>query len=561
MKMKRLLALALAGVMTFSMAACGGGSEDKKAEGEQKTVNGDVLDAEQHFNTYLFSEPSTLDSVKGNDNYGNGILLNIMEPLTRMDEEDGKNVRVGAGAESWESNEDGSVWTFKLRENQWSDGKPVTAEDYVYGITRTLDPEAGSPNAYLITCIKNGVAVNNGEKAVSELGIKALDEKTVEITLESPTPYFLSLTDTKAMFPQRKDIVEKYGETYGAEKDNIVGNGPFVLQTWTHNSEIVLAKNEKYWDAENVHLQNVNYKILNDENAIYNSFENKSLDTCNSGTPEWIDRFKSKEDVVYTKSVTPSVRFHFFNTKDELFANENIRKAFTLAINREEVAKSIYFDTMDPLYSWVPDGVSTGEIGIYREQVEEPLKAMYESENPKELLLKGMEELGLGSDPSKLKVKFTLGDTNQWIRNYGEYYQQVFKKELGVNIELDTNEWGTFQSKTNSGDYQMGYMVWGIDYNDPIAMLSLMKSTSKSIPTFWENAEYDALIDQASVEMDEQKRVELYQQAEKILFEEGCALCPVVNESSHSFTYEYVKNTSKLPFTTMGSKKLYISGR
>ena len=104
-------------------------------------------------------------------------------------------------------------------------------------------------------------------------------------------------------------------------------------------------------------------------------------------------------------------------------------------------------------------------------------------------------------------------------------------------------------------------MVWGIDYNDPIAMLSLMKSTSKSIPTFWENAEYDALIDQASVEMDEQKRVELYQQAEKILFEKGCALCPVVNESSHSFTYEYVKNTSKLPFTTMGSKKLYISGR
>ena len=484
-----------------------------------------------------------------------------MEPLTRLDEKDGENVRVGAGAESWESNEDGTVWTFKLRDNQWSDGEPVTAEDYAYGITRTLDPEAGSPNAYLITCIKNGVAVNNGEKDVSELGVKAVDEKTLEITLESPTPYFLSLTDTRAMFPQRKDIVEKYGETYGAEKDNIVGNGPFVVQTWTHNSEIVLAKNEKYWDAENVHLQNVNYKILNDENAIYNSFENKSLDTCSSGTPEWIDRFKAKEDVVYTKSVIPSVRFHFFNTKDKLFGNENIRKAFTLAINREEVAKSIYFDTMDPLYSWVPNGVSTGEQGSYREQVEEPLKAMYESEDPKELLLKGMEELGLGSDPSKLDIKFTLGDTNQWIRNYGEYYQQVFKKELGVNIELDTNEWGTFQSKTNSGDYQMGYMVWSIDYNDPISMLSLMKSNAGSIPTFWENAEYDALIDQASVEMDEQKRVELYKQAEQMLFEEGCALCPVVNESKHAFTYEYVKNISELPFTTMGSKKLYISGR
>ena len=218
------MALALAGVMTFSMAACGGGSEDKKAEGEQKTVNGDVLDAEQYFNTSMGSDPSTLDSVKGNDMYGNSILLNIMEPLTRLDEKDGENVRVGAGAESWESNEDGTVWTFKLRDNQWSDGEAVTAEDYAYGITRTLDPEAGSPNAYLITCIKNGVAVNNGEKPVSELGVKAVDDKTLEITLESPTPYFLSLTDTRAMFPLRKDIVEKYGETYGAEKDNIVGN-------------------------------------------------------------------------------------------------------------------------------------------------------------------------------------------------------------------------------------------------------------------------------------------------------------------------------------------------
>ena len=304
----------------------------------------------------------------------------------------------------------------------------------------------------------------------------------------------------------------------------------------------MLAKNEKYWDAENVHLQNVNYKILNDENAIYNSFENKSLDTCSSGTPEWIDRFKSKEDVIYTKSVISSVRFHFFNTKDKLFGNENIRKAFTLAINREEVAKSIYFDTMDPLYSWVPNGVSNGEqeSDKNRRRAIEGDVRIRRSEGT--VIKRNGSSLGLGSDPSKLDIKFTLGDTNQWIRNYGEYYQQVFKKELGVNIELDTNEWGTFQSKTNSGDYQMGYMVWGIDYNDPISMLSLLKSNAGSIPTFWESAEYDALIDQASVEMDEAKRVELYKQAEKLLFEEGCALCPVVNESKHAFTYEYVKN-------------------
>ena len=187
-------------------------------------VDGNQLDADQHYNTYMSADPTTLDSVKGNDTYGWSVLLNIMEPLTRMDEQDGETVRVPAGAKSWESNDDGTVWTFTLNDNKWSDGEPVTAEDYVYGIKRTLDPESGSLNSYLITCIKNGKAVNNGEMSVDELGVKAVDDKTLKITLEQPTPYFLSLTDTRAMLPERQDIVEKYGDTYGAEAGNIVCN-------------------------------------------------------------------------------------------------------------------------------------------------------------------------------------------------------------------------------------------------------------------------------------------------------------------------------------------------
>ena len=483
MKMKKILAALLAGAMMLSMAACGGkdeetnigaSSENTEASAEAKTIDGNTLDAQQYFNGYLFSEPTTMDSVKGNDTYSGGLLNNVMEPLTRLTEKDGQNVREGAAAESWESNEDGTVWTFHLRANKWSDGKDVTANDYVYGITRTMTPEVASPNSYFLPCVKNANAVLAGEMDPSELGVKAIDDKTLEFTLESPTPYFLSLTDTRAMLPQRQDIVEQYGETYGAEASNLVYNGPFKMDTWTHQSEIVLTKNDQYWDADSVNLTTVTYKIMNDENAIFNSFLNGSLDSCGTGTPEWMNKFESMENVDHVSYVSPSVRFHFFNTKDELFQNENIRKAFTLAINREDVAKTIYFNTMYPAYSWVPDGVSTGELGNYRDQAEEPLKAMAESEDPKELLLKGMEELGLGSDPSTLNVTFTLGDTNQWIKNYGEYYQQVFKNVLGVNITLDFNEWGTFQSKTYAGEYQMGYMVWGIDYNDPYAMLSLM---------------------------------------------------------------------------------------
>ena len=294
MKLKKILAVMMAGAMMLSMAACGG-EETTTAEstGEQKTIDGNVLDAEQYFNGYLSSEPTTLDSVTGNDTYSSSILTNAMEPLTRLAEKDGENVREGAAAESWESNEDGTVWTFHLRDNKWSDGQPVTANDYVYAITRVLTPETGSPNSWLLTCVKNANAVLAGEMDPSELGVKAVDDKTIEFTLESSTPYFLALTDTRVMMPQRQDIVEQYGESYGAEASNMVYNGPFKLETWTHNSELILVKNDQYWDAENVNLQTINYKIMNDENTIFNSFTNGSIDSCGCGTPEWMQKFEA----------------------------------------------------------------------------------------------------------------------------------------------------------------------------------------------------------------------------------------------------------------------------
>ena len=171
-----------------------------------------------------------------------------------------------------------------------------------------------------------------------------------------------------------------------------------------------------------------------------------------------------------------------------------------------------------------------------------------------------MEELGLGSDPSTLEVTLSFGGTDQWMRNYGEYYQQTFKDVLGVNVVLDFNEWGTFNQKVMDGDYQMGYMAWSIDYNDPYAMLNIMRSDSGNINTGWVSEEYDSLLDQAAVEMDEAKRVELYKQAETLLFEEG-PLCPVVNEAANTFRYTYIKNANTMPFTSTGLKYAYVSGR
>lgn len=549
---KKLVAALLVTAMTLSLTACGGGGDKNGSDG-----------GGQYYNTYLSTDPSTLDPIKGNDNYGMKIVQNTMEPLTRLVEKDGKQVREGAGAESWEPNEDGTVWTFKLRDNKWSDGQDVTAADYAYGIMQTLNPEAGSPNAFFTApYIKNGTQVSEGELPVEELGVKVVDDKTLEITLESPTPYFMAITDTRACYPVRQDIAEEYGETFGAEADKFVCNGPFKIESWKHNSEIVLVKNDTYWDKDNVKLDKINYMIQSDETAVFNSFDSGQLDYCTTGSEEWAGRFDKKDGVERVDATIPSMRYDFFNVKDELFSNLNVRKAFVLAVDREDMAKTIYQDMHLPAYWWVPMAVSTGELGEYRSQVDAPLEKAVKEEDPKELLLKGMEELGLGSDPSQITVNYSLSATTQWARNYGEYVQQKYKEVLGVNIELDFNEWPAFQQKTNNGEYQMANMTWSTDYDDPMSMISLFTTANSSnIPTGWSNEAFDALIDQAGKEMDEAARVELYRQAEEILFTEGYNICPLVNEEQHAFNYSYVKNLNKMYTSSSGLKYVYIEGR
>ena len=483
---KKIISALLAAVMVFSLTACGGGSDKKSADGT-------------YYNTYLDTDPTTMDPVKGNDTYSMGILRNIMEPLTRMEEDGDKQERKGAGAESWESNDDGTVWTFHLR------------DDYVYGMKQTLDPEAGSPNAFYITCIKNGEAIYNGEKDVSELGVKAVDDKTLEITLEYSVPYFLSLTDTRAMYPVREDLVEKYGESYGANVESMVGCGPFKMTSWKRNSKIELEKNENYWDKDSVKLDKVNYQIVSDQTARFNSFDSGSLDYIACADKEWIGRFDKKDDI------------------------------------------------HKPLYGWVPYSTSTGELGEYRDQVEEPLKSI--TEDPKELLLKGMQELGLGSDPSTLNITYTLSATTEWTRTYAAYCQQMWEKILGVKVELDFNEWGTFQSKTNNGEFQIAMMTWSIDYDDPMAMMEVFAGGSNMVPVFWQNDQYDSLVAQARKEMDEKTRVDLYKQAENILLADDCVVSPNVNEYTHSYYYQYVKNYNKLASSTSGLKYVDTSAR
>ncbi|MBU5310772.1 peptide ABC transporter substrate-binding protein [Tissierella carlieri] len=567
MRNKKFLALSMAILLILLAVAGCGKKDDAVVDKPTDTAGGEndevaAIDSEQYLNLILSAEPSTLDASKGSDSYSNGILNNVLEPLTRLEEDENQaNFLAPAGAENWEHNEDGTVWTFKIRDSVWSDGVKVRAQDYEYGIKRSVAKETAAPYAYLLTPIKNAEKVNSGELSVEELGVKSLDDNTLEITLESPTPYFLSLTYQRVMLPQREDIVEQYGDKYGSELDTLVYNGPFTLTSWVHNSELILTKNENYWGKDEVKLQNINLKIIQDENAVYNSLSNGSVDLATANKPEWKEKFMKDENLTHLEVVNPNTFFMFFNTQDKVFKNANIRKAFSAAINREELANVIFHGVHAPAYGWVPPNINIGD-DEYRTVAESPVKKLAdENPDPKALLIKGLEELGMDPDPSKLTVKISLGATDQWFRTFGEYLQQMYIKNLGVNFEVEQMEWPVFNSNVEEGDFQIGYMAWGAEFNDPIAMLSLLKSDSAAIGTGWVNPRYDELIELSAKEMDPVKRLEYFKEAEKILLYDEAALAPVVYQRLNVFQYKYVNNLGVTPFGTQGYKYGFTQGR
>lgn len=560
MKAKKYLALALSGIMVIaSLAGC---SSSKPAATSTETAAASEIDTEQYLNISLDAEPMILDSVRASDGYSGTIMNEVFEPLTRLAEDANlKNFVEPAGAEKWETSADGLTWTFHLRDNKWSDGQPVKAADYEYAIKRVLDPKNGAPYSFILMPIKNAAKVNAGEMPVDQLGVKATDEKTLVFTLETPSAYFINLTYQPAMLPQRQDIVEKHGEKYGTEIDTMVFNGPFVMTNWMHNSEINIEKNPNYWDNEKVKMAKVNFKIIKEENARYNSLQSGEIDALGVNKSEWVEKFSQNEKLEKMTMGYPQTFFECFNTKDKLLSNANIRKALALGIKREDMANVIFYGVNEPAYGWVPKTIMIGD-KEYRTEVKEPLKTLAEENtDAKALFVKGLQELGMDPDPSKVTIKIMFGGTSQRFKTIGDYFQQMYKETLGINVQPELVDWPIFMDKSSKFEYQMAYMAWGANFNDPICMLDLFKSNANSIYTGWSNAAYDELINKAAASLDQAERTQLLMQAEQILLHDEAVIAPVVYPRGNTFTYNYVKGLGVTAFGTVGFKYSYTEGR
>ena len=560
MKSKKILASLLALSMITSVALVGCGKGEEKGAGT--ATNGEA-DAEQYLNMLLQSEPKTIDQSKSSDSYSSQILANCQESLTRIvQDENGKDKIEKGIAESWETSDDKLTWTFKLRDAKWSDGKPVTAEQFVYGITRTLDQNTASPYAFLLYPIANAVEFNSGKAKAEELGVKAVDEKTVEFTLASPCAYFLDLTYFKVMQPQREDIVKEHGDKYGSEADSMVYCGPFMISEWVHNNKVEFVKNPEYWDAENVKLDKVTMKIIKEESARMNELLNGSLDMATVVKPEWIEKFDSTGEYEAKKGYDGSTTYTFFNLKDKLFSNAKVRKAFIVAEDRENKIKTLRKGLGEPALGFVPKSVQIGG-EEYRTKVNElPVqKLMDENTDPKALLIEGMKELGLGEDPSKITISYLQSGTDAVAKEYAEFQQQVYTKKLGINVKVDFVEWAQFQERTDNFDYQVAGMAWTGDYNDPNTYLDLWTSTAGVVPTGWSNPKYDELIAKAGKSDDPNERAELFKEAERILLYEDGVVSPEAWRFKNTYVRKYVKNYTAPLFGTIDLKYTYTTGR
>lgn len=508
-------------------------------------------DKGQYLNIALGNEPKNLDQSKSGDIYSSQVLAEVNEALTRVaTDKDGRDVVKPAGAEKWDISSDGLRWTFHLRDNNWSDGIKVTAKDYEFAIKRTLDPKIGSDYAFLLYPIKGAKEYSDTEKNKNGkiksdiVGVKALDDKTLEITLGSTCAYFLSLTSLDIMQPQRKDIIDKYGDKYGLESDEMVFCGPFKIKQWLHNNKIELVKNENYWDSQSVKLQKVTMKIIKSDIDVADELQGGSLDAGKIIKPEIkdkIDKTTKFDGITVSKA---STNYEFYNQKDKLFSNSKIRKAFSAALDREEISKKLWKGTFTPAYALVPPSLEIGTEDFRQKASFEPIKKLKEGNtNPKALFIEGLKELGMDQDPSKITISYLQPniDTNQ--KEIAEFFKQMYTKNLGVNIKLDYVDSDQFQKRITTGEYQISTMTWLADYNDPMAEFEIWATGANMICTGWSSSKYDNLIKNASLLGNDknEERFKYFKEAENILLLEDAVISPTVYRNKQIYKCKYVK--------------------
>lgn len=556
--MKRILSLAMATLMLLALlSACkstspsastpaGGGGTSTPPAGESQTPaaptgikageGGDLLIA-------LASSPETIDPTMGSAVDSANYHVHHYEGLLRY-KWDGTGVEPGA-AESWDISDDGMVWTFHLRDTKWSDGQPVTAADFEYSWKRLADPATAAPYSYDMACyVKNGIAILDGEMGVDELGVKVVDEKTFEVTLQNPCPYFGEIAAFPVFMPLRKDMIDQYGEDWVKKPESYISNGPFKMQSFALDEKMVSVPNENYWDAASVLPSSITWLFLSDDKA--------ELAALRTGEAHYIDGFPQEETAALKAEgqhgLIPQLGTYYisFNVANAPLDNALVRKALTLAIDTDFIATVLREGTVTAAEAFVGTGFATASYDKPFRSDWKTYVAPAEYEANKELAKQALADAGYPNGEGIPKIEYLLNDNSGHIM-IAEALQSMWKEVLGVNIEIRVADWATVTADRRAGNFHIARNGWIGDYNDPATMLTLFLSTSGNNDGNYNNPAYDAKIAESNAETDPAKRNTLLHEAEDILIGEDWACSPIYYYSDEWAVVKELKNWGITP--------------
>ncbi|MDT3426515.1 oligopeptide transport system substrate-binding protein [Paenibacillus forsythiae] len=550
-KSKSLLVLfALVLVIGTVLAGCGGGNNAATNTGNTAgntpaatdgDASGEKLAADQTLKINLSSEPPTFDPALAQDNQANTVLKTLYEGLTRMDDETGQ-AEPGI-AEKWEISPDGLVYTFHLRDAKWSNGDPVTAADFVRAWKRVLDPAApeAAPYAYQLYYLKN--AQEYYDKKITDfgqVGVKAVDDKTLEVTLVAPTPYFLGLLSFYTYYPVHKSI--EGNPKWATNKDSMIVNGPFTLSEWTTGQTLQVTKNENYWDKDAIKLSKIDFSLVNSGATELSAYESGQLDRAGGPNGEiptdQLPIVEKKYPDEFNRKGIASVYYYEFNVTEKPFNNAKIRKALAMTIDRQTLIDKVTLGGQLPAFGYVPPGIA-GANGEYRSAI----KDNYFTEDDaqaKALLAEGLAEEGLTKLPT-----FTLSyNTSENHKKLALAIADMWKKTLGVDVKLENQEWAVFIENRQHQNFQVARAGWIADYNDPMTFLDMWVTKGGNNDTGYANPAYDKLIAEAKATDDLAVRQEKFAAAEKMIIQDDMILIPIYYYTNNALTKPYLKGVT-----------------
>jgi oligopeptide transport system substrate-binding protein len=479
----------------------------------------------QELRMNMKSEPLSLDPRKPYDVSSNNFLKMCFDGLTREGLDGTPHLSV---AQAIEVSPDQKTYTITLKETYWSDGQPVTAQDFVASWKAQLDPTFPSQAAHLLYVLKNARAAKLGKCGSDAIGVAALDERTLRIELSYPNPVFLSMLASFSFFPVPAHIVESFPVWADRASSRYVTNGPFLLKEWHPSNRMRLEKNPNYWDQEAVKLQTLDFAILDDENTELSLYDSGAFDW--SGSP--LSTLPTDALPVLKKVHTYPIAgtyYYVFNTQDPLLKNSNLRRALSLAVNRQSIVENITQGGQQPALRYIPQALCSEEISYFQDA---------DIEGAKACLKKALEELRL----DKLPVLTLSYNTLQTHHLIAQAIQQQWQSALGIRVKLENKEWKVYLDEIQRGQFQITRMGAIAPNQDPLQYLNDMRYLSSSSNFCkWTNPQYTEWLEQAEQERDPQVRMQLLLKAEALFMEE-MPVMPIYFYTGSYLKKDYVKN-------------------